>query len=64
MVDFQSLDQHFSAKTYPSTPVFFVKGQGARLWDKQGRNYIDFGSGSDRCDESWLRTSWDEGREC
>ncbi len=45
MVDFQSLDQHFSAKTYARTPVVFVKGQGARLWDEQGRNYIDFGSG-------------------
>jgi acetylornithine/N-succinyldiaminopimelate aminotransferase len=31
--------------TYPPRPVTFVRGQGSRLWDDQGRSYLDFLSG-------------------
>lgn len=31
--------------TYSRFPVAFVKGEGARLWDDKGKEYIDFGSG-------------------
>ncbi|MCU1369083.1 MAG: argD [Ilumatobacteraceae bacterium] len=31
--------------TYPPPAVTFVRGQGARLWDDQGRVYLDFLSG-------------------
>ncbi|MCL2695403.1 MAG: aspartate aminotransferase family protein [Clostridiales bacterium] len=31
--------------TYARYPVTFVKGQGCRLWDKEGKEYIDFASG-------------------
>jgi predicted acetylornithine/succinylornithine family transaminase len=31
--------------TYPAPPVTFVRGQGARLWDDAGREYLDFLSG-------------------
>ena len=28
--------------TYPPRPVTFVRGEGSRLWDDQGRSYLDF----------------------
>ena len=28
--------------TYPPQPVTFVRGQGSRLWDDQGKEYLDF----------------------
>jgi acetylornithine/N-succinyldiaminopimelate aminotransferase len=31
--------------TYPPPPVTFVRGAGSRLWDDQGRRYLDFLSG-------------------
>ncbi len=31
--------------TYPPPPVTFVRGEGSRLWDDQGRAYLDFLSG-------------------
>jgi predicted acetylornithine/succinylornithine family transaminase len=31
--------------TYPPQPVTFVRGEGSRLWDDQGRCYLDFLSG-------------------
>ncbi|HEY2302948.1 MAG TPA: acetylornithine transaminase [Acidimicrobiales bacterium] len=31
--------------TYPPQPVTFVRGQGSRLWDDEGREYLDFLSG-------------------
>jgi len=37
-------DQHI-LQTYARNPVAFVKGQGSRLWDADGKEYIDFMSG-------------------
>ncbi len=31
--------------TYPRTPVEFVRGEGARLWDSDGNEYLDFFAG-------------------
>jgi len=31
--------------TYPPQPVTFVRGEGTRLWDDQGNEYLDFLSG-------------------
>jgi predicted acetylornithine/succinylornithine family transaminase len=31
--------------TYPEPPVTFVRGEGARLWDADGKRYLDFLSG-------------------
>ncbi len=31
--------------TYPAPAVTFVRGQGSRLWDDRGREYLDFLSG-------------------
>jgi predicted acetylornithine/succinylornithine family transaminase len=32
-------------RTYPPPEVTFVRGRGSRLWDDQGREYLDFLSG-------------------
>lgn len=32
-------------KTYASTPISLVRGQGAMVWDAEGRRYLDFMSG-------------------
>ena len=31
--------------TYARIPVEFVRGEGARLWDAEGNEYLDFLSG-------------------
>ena len=31
--------------TYPPQPVAFVRGEGSRLWDDSGKDYLDFQSG-------------------
>ncbi|HYI43263.1 MAG TPA: aspartate aminotransferase family protein [Sphingomicrobium sp.] len=36
-------------KTYGRQPVTFVRGQGARLWDADGREYLDFLAGIAVC---------------
>jgi len=37
--------EDFTIKTYKRFPVAFVKGRGARLWDVEGKEYIDFLAG-------------------
>jgi len=37
------------AKTYNRFPIVLTKGQGCRLWDAEGREYIDFVSGIAVC---------------
>lgn len=36
--------QHLMS-TYPPPPVTFVRGEGSRLWDTDGKSYLDFLSG-------------------
>ena len=38
-------DRSYLMATYPPTSVTFVRGQGSRLWDDQGKSYLDFLSG-------------------
>ncbi|MCL2360473.1 MAG: aspartate aminotransferase family protein [Defluviitaleaceae bacterium] len=40
----QLSDNHI-LPTYSRYPIAFVKGQGCRLWDADGKEYIDFASG-------------------
>ena len=35
------LERHHSAGTYPKREIVLVRGKGARVWDEQGREYID-----------------------
>jgi acetylornithine/N-succinyldiaminopimelate aminotransferase len=43
--ELQRLDQRYAMPTYSRAPVEFVRGEGARLWDAVGREYLDFFSG-------------------
>lgn len=38
-------DKTYIASTYARFPVELVKGEGAHLWDADGKEYIDLGSG-------------------
>ena len=31
--------------TYVRAPVTIVRGEGCRVWDDEGREYLDFGGG-------------------
>lgn len=41
----RSLDDAFHMRTYARRPVLFVRGDGMRLYDDTGREYLDFMSG-------------------
>ena len=40
-----ALDAEYVMSTYARSPVAFVRGEGTRLWDSEGREYLDFLSG-------------------
>jgi len=40
-----ALDAEFHMRTYARKPVMFVRGEGMRLFDDDGREYLDFVSG-------------------
>jgi len=40
-VTIQSLEDQYSSGVYTKRPVAIVRGSGARLWDADGRQYID-----------------------
>jgi acetylornithine/N-succinyldiaminopimelate aminotransferase len=37
-----ALDAQHVMQTYARLPVAFVRGEGSRLWDSEGREYLDF----------------------
>jgi acetylornithine/N-succinyldiaminopimelate aminotransferase len=41
----RELEARFAMPTYPRSPVEFVRGDAATLWDADGRSYIDLFSG-------------------
>jgi acetylornithine/N-succinyldiaminopimelate aminotransferase len=41
----QQTAEQYLANTYARFPVTFARGEGSLLWDEQGREYIDLGSG-------------------
>ena len=43
--DLQRLESRYAMPTYARAPVEFVRGEGARLWDAEGREYLDFFAG-------------------
>lgn len=43
------LYEKYVMHTYPRANVLFVRGEGARLWDGEGREYLDFASGIAVC---------------
>ena len=49
LAELQELDARWVMQTYPRAPVEFVRGEGARLWDSDGREYLDFLAGISVC---------------
>jgi len=41
----QAAEVRYVMPTYAKAPVEFVRGEGARLWDSDGREYLDFFAG-------------------
>ena len=44
-IDFEQQDKEYIANTYGRFNVCFQKGKGSLLWDVEGKEYIDLGSG-------------------
>jgi acetylornithine/N-succinyldiaminopimelate aminotransferase len=47
--DVMKISQEVLAQTYGRFPVVLVKGQGCKLWDVEGREYLDFVAGIGVC---------------
>ncbi len=42
MTDWQELEKKYYMQTIVRVPVTLVKGEGARIWDDKGKEYLDF----------------------
>jgi predicted acetylornithine/succinylornithine family transaminase len=47
--ELQALERRYLMQTYRRAPVEFVRGEGALLWDAEGREYLDFLAGISVC---------------
>jgi len=47
--ELQALEQRYLMQTYRRAPVEFVRGEGALLWDADGKEYLDFLAGISVC---------------
>jgi len=45
ITELQALDAQNVMQTYGRLPVAFVRGEGTKLWDSEGNEYLDFLSG-------------------
>ena len=45
LAELQELERRYAIGTYVRNPVQFVRGSGARLWDEEGNEYLDFLAG-------------------
>ena len=45
VAELQALEARYAMPTYARAPVEFVRGLGARLWDAEGKEYLDFFAG-------------------
>ena len=45
LAELQALEERYVMPTYAKAPVEFVRGEGCRLWDADGREYLDFFAG-------------------
>src|ERR671919_948157 len=43
--DVAKLTEHYVAHTYARYPIALVRGKGARVWDADGKQYLDFLAG-------------------
>jgi acetylornithine aminotransferase/acetylornithine/N-succinyldiaminopimelate aminotransferase len=42
MRDYLEYEQQYLMPTYKRQPLFIARGEGVRVWDEQGREYLDF----------------------
>jgi predicted acetylornithine/succinylornithine family transaminase len=49
LTDLRALDERYLMRTYRRAPVEFVRGEGALLWDAEGKEYLDFLAGISVC---------------
>jgi len=42
VTELQALEREYLMPTYARNPVEFVRGEGTRLWDSDGNDYLDF----------------------
>jgi acetylornithine/N-succinyldiaminopimelate aminotransferase len=49
LAEAQSLEDRYLMRTYKRAPVDFVRGEGALLWDADGKEYLDFLAGISVC---------------
>ena len=45
----RELEERYLMRTYKRAPVEFVRGEGALLWDAEGKEYLDFLTGISVC---------------
>ncbi|GAG47613.1 unnamed protein product, partial [marine sediment metagenome] len=45
MTNWQELEHQYFMHTFDRIPVTLVRGEGARVWDEDGREYLDFVGG-------------------
>ena len=45
MTDWQALEKKYYMQTIVRVPLTLVKGEGARVWDDKGKEYLDFVGG-------------------
>ena len=45
MIDWQALEKKYYMQVVARTPVTLVRGEGARIWDDKGKEYLDFVAG-------------------
>ena len=45
MTDWQKLEHDYYMPTFKRIPITLVKGQGAKVWDENDKEYLDFVSG-------------------
>jgi acetylornithine/succinyldiaminopimelate/putrescine aminotransferase len=49
LAELAELESRWLMQTYARAPVEFVRGEGVRLWDSEGREYLDFLAGISVC---------------
>jgi predicted acetylornithine/succinylornithine family transaminase len=49
LAETRALEQRYLMQTYRRAPVEFVRGEGALLWDAEGKEYLDFLTGISVC---------------
>ncbi|HET8592359.1 MAG TPA: aminotransferase class III-fold pyridoxal phosphate-dependent enzyme, partial [Solirubrobacterales bacterium] len=49
LAELRALEERYLMQTYRRAPVQFVRGEGVRLWDADGKQYLDFVAGISVC---------------